>query len=248
MSFDLKDYVDVATRIQEFYAKFPEGSIQSEVIELTPERVVIRSFAYRTPDDPRPATGLSQMNIPGTTQFTRGSEVENTETSAVGRAIAMAGFATNGRIASRQEVQNKQQEAPPRPSTPDGTHVMVGTVAKGSGNGMDLALRKTPDGHAIGFKLLELEGHPTSKLSIGVRAFDDFALAIGAQADTLVGQRLTVSGRLRGESFKKDGKDIAYDVLVIETADGPTFVYPPDVAPAPEPAGPTDDDLASLPW
>jgi hypothetical protein len=50
------------------------------------------------------------MNIPGTTSFTRGSELENAETSAVGRAIANLGYAIDKSIASRDEVQSKQVE------------------------------------------------------------------------------------------------------------------------------------------
>lgn len=101
------DYVQVNQRIEEFYGKFPEGSIQSEIVELTDSRVTVKSFAYRTPDDPRPGIGHSWMNVPGTTNFTRGSELENTETSAVGRAIAMLGFEVKKSVASAEEVRNK---------------------------------------------------------------------------------------------------------------------------------------------
>lgn len=108
MPIDMSGYVDVAERVREFYAKYPEGSLQSEVIEMTDSRVTVKAWAYRSPDDTRPAIGHSWLAIPGSTSFTRGSEIENAETSAWGRALAGLGFATK-QIASRDEVQNKQQ-------------------------------------------------------------------------------------------------------------------------------------------
>src|SRR5690606_32268753 len=107
---DLKDYVQVNERIDAFYAKYPEGSIQSEIVELTESRVTVKAWAYRTPDDRCPGVGHSFMNIPGSTSFTRGSELETTETSAWGRALAALGFEVKRGIASAQEVENKRQE------------------------------------------------------------------------------------------------------------------------------------------
>jgi hypothetical protein len=46
------------------------------------------------------------MQIPGATPYTRGSEIENCETSAVGRALVMAGLPSK-RIASDDEIKAK---------------------------------------------------------------------------------------------------------------------------------------------
>jgi hypothetical protein len=57
--------------------------------------------------DDRPAgVGHSAMQIPGATPYTRGSEIENCETSAVGRALVMAGLPSK-RIASDDEIRSK---------------------------------------------------------------------------------------------------------------------------------------------
>jgi hypothetical protein len=57
--------------------------------------------------DDRPAgIGHSAMQIPGATPYTRGSEIENCETSAVGRALVMAGLPSK-RIASDDEIRSK---------------------------------------------------------------------------------------------------------------------------------------------
>ena len=111
-------YVEVNERIMAFKEKFPEGSLQAEIYELTDSLVVMQAFAFRTPDDARPGVGWSSLQIPGSTPFTKGSEIENCETSAWGRAIAALGFEVKRGIASKQEVANKQQQkdADPGPS------------------------------------------------------------------------------------------------------------------------------------
>ena len=107
--FDPKStgYVEVKDRIKVFMEKYPEGSLQSEIVELSDTLVVMRGYAYRTPDDPRPGVGHSQMPIPGKTPYTKDSEVENAETSAWGRAIAALGFEVHNSIACAEEVAMK---------------------------------------------------------------------------------------------------------------------------------------------
>lgn len=104
---DLSDYVEVKDRIAAFYEKFPEGSLQGEVVELAPDRVTVKGIAYRTPDDPRPGIGHSYLAIPGNTPYTKGSEIENAETSAWGRAIAALGFKISRSVASADEIAAK---------------------------------------------------------------------------------------------------------------------------------------------
>lgn len=122
MAFDksaLKDYVDVAERIRAWYEAYPNARIETRIVEHTEKRVVVEARAYRGvkgdngPDDAlgfmddRPAgIGHSAMQIPGATPYTRGSEIENCETSAVGRALVMAGLPSK-RIASDDEIKSK---------------------------------------------------------------------------------------------------------------------------------------------
>jgi hypothetical protein len=114
------DYVEVAERLQEFYAKYPDGSLQgSWTWEQDGTLIVYRAEAYRTPDDPRPGIGYAQECVPGKTTFTRGSELMNAETSAWGRAIAALGIATRKGIATAHEVRAakaRQQEPDTAPS------------------------------------------------------------------------------------------------------------------------------------
>ncbi len=115
-NFNLDDYIQVNERIEKFYQKYPEGSIQTEIVYNQDGMIIIKAYAYRNPEDKRPATGHA-MEKEGSTYINKTSHVENCETSAVGRALAMLGFEIKKAIASKEEVQNamlnqnKQQTA-----------------------------------------------------------------------------------------------------------------------------------------
>lgn len=108
------DYVEVKERIQVFYATYPTGSIVTDRVVPFAEgeidgspRIMVQAKAYRTPDDPHPGVGTSWMVLPGRTPYTNGSELENCETSAWGRAIAATGILVDRGIASAQEIRMK---------------------------------------------------------------------------------------------------------------------------------------------
>ena len=122
----MKDYVQVNERIIAFYELHPEGSLQSEIVEFSETRVVVKAYAYRKPGDPLPGIGHSYMAIPGKSTYTIGSELENTETSAWGRALAALGFEVKRGVASRNEIENKRHE-----------HVEPEQKWTTDGNGMD---------------------------------------------------------------------------------------------------------------
>lgn len=124
MAFQLDGYVDVAERIRVFKAAYPQGSLQPAnpaepyKLERIGDRlfIVVIAAAYRTPDDTRPGIGMAMEPYPGRTNYTKDSELMNAETSAWGRAIVAALAADTQKIASAQEVRNRQaeQEAAPR--------------------------------------------------------------------------------------------------------------------------------------
>lgn len=111
MSFDLSNYVDVKTRIKLFYEKYPDGSLQFEFKGSSADGSTIWgiAYAYRTPDDPRPATGTASELAKGKTSFTAGSELMNLETSAIGRAIGNFGIGIDAGMASKDEVEMAKQ-------------------------------------------------------------------------------------------------------------------------------------------
>jgi hypothetical protein len=125
---DLTDYITVAERISLFAEQFPNGSLSrlDRMGNLTPvelfrdlagaDWILITAYAYRDPEDTCPGVGTAWERIPGTTPYTRGSEIQNAETSAWGRAIvaALAGD-TSRSIASRDEVVQAVARQKPLP-------------------------------------------------------------------------------------------------------------------------------------
>ena len=104
-------YVEVHHRIEAFYEKYPEGSLQGgwEAKTIHGENVIVyQAVAFRTPDDQRPGVGFASEPFPGKTNFTRDSEIMNCETSAWGRALAALGFKVHEGIASAQEVRARE--------------------------------------------------------------------------------------------------------------------------------------------
>ena len=144
MSVDMSDYVEVHTRIEKFYEKFPEGSLQSswQLLELNGQQtIVVEARAYRSPDDPRPGVGLASEPVPGLTPYTKNSELMVGETSAWGRAIAALGFEVKRGIASANEVRNRQGTGGGawKPSDKQ-LNLIERKVKEGGAKGADLAL------------------------------------------------------------------------------------------------------------
>lgn len=127
MAWNASDYVDVAARIAEFRSQYPDGSLQPlnhdrpfwvETVsgwekgqQVQQTFICYAAAAYRNAEDPRPGVGLAYEVFPGRTNFTRGSELQNAETSAWGRAIIAALAADSKRgVASAEEVRNRVAE------------------------------------------------------------------------------------------------------------------------------------------
>jgi hypothetical protein len=111
-SYNLDDYVSVNERLEKFYERYPNGSIQTELISNENGVAIFKAFAFRDANDTRPATGHAYEKE-GSSFINKTSYIENCETSAVGRALAMLGFEIKKSIASKEEVENAklQQEA-----------------------------------------------------------------------------------------------------------------------------------------
>jgi len=102
--FNLEDYETVEERLVKYWKDHPDGQIHTEIIEVSASRFIVKASVFRTEADARPwTTGLAEETVQG-----RGvnatSALENCETSAIGRALANAGYATKGKRASREEM------------------------------------------------------------------------------------------------------------------------------------------------
>jgi hypothetical protein len=102
--FNLEDYETVEERLIKFWKDHPDGQIHTKLLESQSARFIVEASIFRTEADLRPwTTGLAEETVQG-----RGvnatSALENCETSAIGRALANAGYATKGKRASREEM------------------------------------------------------------------------------------------------------------------------------------------------
>ena len=171
--FELGDYVEVHERIEWFLAKYPEGSLQAEVIPSPEGTIYVRAFAYRSPTDERPGTGLASEPVPGRTPYTKESELMNAETSAWGRALAALGAPTKGHIASAAEVRNRKssgsvstevERLSSAPSAdPDSTSATKPTKREGGASGGEAGAPPTCDHKDGSMTDLKLDGKPLPK-------------------------------------------------------------------------------------
>jgi len=113
----MDNYVDVATRLKLAFERWPELRIQEthrEVIEMPDKTCFIRCVVtiWRDASDPLPVVASACEVYPGRTPYTKMSENEVGNTSAIGRGLAMMGIGANKSIASRDEVQAAQSRQP----------------------------------------------------------------------------------------------------------------------------------------
>lgn len=98
-----KQYAEVNQRIKAFRMVCPNGTISTEIIELSGDRCVMKA----TVSDCGNILGTgTAYEIEGNTFINKTSFIENCETSAVGRALGMCGFGIDTSIASFEEVSN----------------------------------------------------------------------------------------------------------------------------------------------
>ena len=102
--FNLDDYETVEERLIKYWKDHPDGRIDTRLVEASATRFIVQAYIYRTEVDQHPwSSGLAEETIQG-----RGvnatSALENCETSAIGRALASAGYATKGKRPSREEM------------------------------------------------------------------------------------------------------------------------------------------------
>ena len=101
--FNLEDYETVEERLVKFWADNKDGRVITTLLDFSSTRFIVRAEIYRGSDSEVWATGLAEETVQGK-GVNATSALENCETSAIGRALANAGYATKGKRASREEM------------------------------------------------------------------------------------------------------------------------------------------------
>ena len=120
--FNLQDYETVEERIRRFYKDNPDGRIitdnQTTLQDRQVSTWVVKASVYLDDQTDKPkATGLA-FEVDGQGMANKTSALENAETSAIGRALANAGYSGNKRT-SRQEMEKVQRGATPKATSKD---------------------------------------------------------------------------------------------------------------------------------
>ena len=113
--FNLADYEPVEVRLEKFIKDYPAFRISTELEVVEATRYIVKAYLFKNAEDSVAwATGYAEETVTsrGVNQT---SAVENCETSAIGRALANAGYAPKGKRPSREEMTKVVAAKPVKP-------------------------------------------------------------------------------------------------------------------------------------
>lgn len=108
-----KEYQTVALRVKKFKEKHPTWAIQTDLIEAT-EHYVIMKCSILNPELDVIATGHAE-EFRNASQINKTSALEVAETSAIGRALAAAGFGGTEFASADELISALKHQEPPKP-------------------------------------------------------------------------------------------------------------------------------------
>jgi hypothetical protein len=107
--FDLSDYETVEQRLSRFWTAHTEGRVLTDLVFHDDRRFIVKAEIYFDRDDLTAVASGYAEEIVGASPVNRTSALENGETSAIGRALANCGFASEGKRPSRSEMEKVER-------------------------------------------------------------------------------------------------------------------------------------------
>jgi len=102
--FNLADYEPVEVRLEKFIKDYPTFRIATELELVEKDRYIVKAYLYKVDSDVIAwSTGYAEETV-SSRGVNQTSALENCETSAIGRALANAGYAPKGKRPSREEM------------------------------------------------------------------------------------------------------------------------------------------------
>jgi len=117
--FNLADYEPVEVRLEKFIKDYPAFRISTELEVVEATRYIVKAYLFKDAKDSVAwATGYAEETVTnrGVNQT---SALENCETSAIGRALANAGYAPKGKRPSREEMNKVVAKKAEKPAVAD---------------------------------------------------------------------------------------------------------------------------------
>jgi ssDNA-binding Zn-finger/Zn-ribbon topoisomerase 1 len=117
--FNLADYEPVEVRLEKFIKDHPSFRIATELEVVEASRYIVKAYLYKDASDGVAwATGYAEETV-SSRGVNQTSALENCETSAIGRALANAGYAPKGKRPSREEMSKVVAQKPVNPTVAD---------------------------------------------------------------------------------------------------------------------------------
>lgn len=179
------EYVTVHERLQMVHNNHEKVSIETQIVSIDQRSVTVKAVLKINGD----IYTAHASEVFGSTEINETSALENAETSAVGRALAFAGYGISGSVASADEViAAKKRQSPKSPG--NGKRNGNGNGSKPATPAQRSTLEKLLSNHLITSdehtRIVDLLNEPELKMSDAKAALDYFFGKSEKQGDSWV--------------------------------------------------------------
>jgi len=185
VSIDGNPYVTVHERLQMVHTNHEKVSIETEIVSIDERSVTVKAVLKINGE----VYTAHASEVFGSTEINETSALENAETSAVGRALAFAGYGITGSVASADEVIAAKKRQPGK-SPGNGKRNGNGNGNKPASPAQRSTLEKLLSNHLITSdehsRIVDLLNEPDLKMTDAKAALDYFLGKSEKQGDAWI--------------------------------------------------------------